>query len=260
MTRLSAHVSMLFTDLPEVARPAAAAAAGFTHIESWWPPAPDADAWVEAVRSADVAVSCLNADGGDIAQGERGFCNLPSRKDDAVASVEAALDLARRVGAPRINVLPGLTVDDMPHRDQVEHAASVYRTLGDLAARDDVVLVIEPINAVDVPRYLVPRADDVAALIAQINHPNVRMLFDAYHCAMSGDDPVATIRRHAALIGHAQYADSPGRGAPGTGTVALSAIRRTLDEVGYTGVLGLEFDPKGPTDAALDGIPLTHAG
>ena len=71
MIRFSGHVSMLFTDLPALDRPAAAKAAGFSVIESWWPVADDADAWVGAVEAAGVGVSCLNADGGDIAAGKR---------------------------------------------------------------------------------------------------------------------------------------------------------------------------------------------
>lgn len=255
MSILSAHLSMLFTELPEVGRPGAAADAGFTHVESWWPPAPDIDAWVEAVDAAGVAVSCLNADGGDISRGERGFCNLVEREDDAVRAGLAVLGVASRVDAPRINVLPGLRADDRTVEAQLEQATRVYRQLGDLAAIHDAVIVIEPINAVDVPRYLTPRADDVAVLLDLIDHPSVRMLFDVYHCAMSGDDPVATVRRHADRIGHVQYADCPGRGAPGTGDVDLEAVLTVLDEVGYDGPVGLEFDPKGPTTDALAALP-----
>lgn len=250
-TTLSAHVSMLFTEHPELDRPRVARDAGFTRIESWWPPAPDLDAWVAAVEEAGVAVSCLNADGGDIAKGERGFCNLAEREDDALVAGRDALALAARVGADRANVLPGLRVDDRPLEAQLDQAARVYRRLGDLAAESGITIVIEPINARDVPAYLTPTADATADLIDRVGHPNVRLLFDVYHCAMAGDDPIAAIRRHAAIIGHVQYADCPGRGAPGTGDVDFAAVLHALDEVGYDGAVGLEFDPKGPTSAVL---------
>lgn len=255
MSVLSAHLSMLFTELPEIDRPRAAADAGFTHIESWWPPAPDIDRWVDAVTDTGVAVSCLNADGGDITRGERGFCNLAEREDDAVRAGMDAFAVTARLDAPRVNILPGLRVDDRSFEAQIEQASRVYRQLGDLAVIHDAVVVIEPINAVDVPRYLTPRADDVARLLDLIDHSGVRMLFDVYHCAMSGDDPVTTIRRHADRIGHVQYADCPGRGAPGTGDVDLAAILEVLDEIGYEGAVGLEFDPKGPTADVLATLP-----
>ncbi len=245
---------MLFTEMDELDRPAAAAAAGFTHVESWWPPAADLDAWVGAVATAGVRVSCLNADGGDIAAGERGFCNLPERDDDTLAAVGAALDLAARVGADRVNVLPGLRAPGRDLDDQLTHAAGVYRRLGGLAAEQGAVIVIEPINAVDVPDYLTPTPDEVAALLDEVDHPNVRMLLDAYHVARGGGDPIDATRRHGPRIGHAQYADSPGRGAPGTGEISLRAFLTALDDAGYDGAVGLEFDPRGPTLPAVSGL------
>ncbi|MBK3631261.1 hydroxypyruvate isomerase, partial [Streptomyces sp. MBT49] len=35
--RFSVNLSILFTELPLLERPAAAAAAGFTAVELWWP-------------------------------------------------------------------------------------------------------------------------------------------------------------------------------------------------------------------------------
>jgi len=249
--RWSAHVSMLFTDLPAVDRPGAARDAGFELVESWWPPADDPGAWARAVAAAGVGVACLNSDGGDNAPGERGFCNMPERDADTFAAAGQALALAERVGAPCVNVLPGLVAADRPRDEQVDHAVAVYRELGRMAAVSGRTIVVEPINAVDVPRYLLPTATDVADLLRRVDHPDVRMLFDAYHCARGGGDPIAEAVAHVDLIGHVQYADHPGRGAPGTGDVPIGAFRSALDEAGYDGPIGLEFDPRGPTLDAL---------
>lgn len=251
MIRYSAHLSMLFTELPPLARPAAARAAGFTLVESWWPPGDDSGAWADAVTAAGIGVSCLNADCGDIAAGERGFCNLPERDADTFAAVTAALDLAERVGAPTVNVLPGLVAPDRPRDGQIAHAASVYRELGALAAARGRTVVIEPINAVDVPAYLLPTPAAVVDLIRRVDRPDVRMLFDAYHCARAGGDPIAEATRHVDVIGHVQYADCPGRGAPGTGDIPLAPFRAALAAAGYGGAIGLEYDPRGPTGPTL---------
>jgi hydroxypyruvate isomerase len=251
MIELSAHLSMLFTELPPTARPAAAAASGFTLVESWWPPADDLDEWVAAVHAAGVGVSCLNADGGDIAAGERGFCNLPERDAQTFAAVQAALDLAARVACPTINVLPGL-LDPSRDRDaQLAHAAEVYRECGRLAAASGRMVLIEPINAIDVPAYLLPTPALVASFLERVNHPNVRMLFDAYHCARGGGDPIADVTTVGDAIGHVQFADCPGRGAPGTGDVSLEAFTTALASTGYAGAIGLEYNPGGPTESTL---------
>ena len=249
--RFSAHLSMLFTELPPQERPSAAADAGFALVESWWPPAEDVEAWVRAVRDAGVGVSCLNADGGDIAAGERGFANLAERDDDTLAAVRATLELADRVDCPFVNVLPGLVVDDRPVAHQIDHAVDVYRACGELAAASGRVIVVEPINAYDVPAYLLPTPAAVADFLDRVNHPAVRMLFDAYHCARGDGDPIREVAAHVDLIGHVQYADHPGRGAPGTGGVELDLLVAALERAGYQGAIGLEYAPAGPTLAGL---------
>ena len=75
----------------------------------------------------------------------------------------------------------------------------------------------------------------------------MRVLFDAYHAAMAGLDPLEEAARVAPLIGHAQFADHPGRGAPGSGTLDLWALLDRLEALGYAGSVGLEFLPGGPT-------------
>ena len=57
------------------------------------------------------------------------------------------------------------------------------------------------------------------------------------------------------MIGHVQYADCPGRGAPGTGNIDLAAFVDALRAIGYSGAVGLEFDPGGPTADALERLP-----
>jgi hydroxypyruvate isomerase len=251
MIRWSAHLSMLFTEHPSLERPAAAAAAGFERVESWWPPADDLDAWVDAVHAAGVAVSCLNADCGDIAAGERGFCNLAERDDDTLTAVRAALALAARIDCPNINVLPGLFVDHRTRESQLDHAVEVYRECGGLAGASGRTIVVEPINALDVPEYVLSTPAAVAAFLTRVDRPNVRMLFDAYHCARGGGDPVRDVGRFGDVIGHVQYADSPGRGAPGTGEVAIDAFVTALSATGYDGAIGLEYNPDGPTEPTL---------
>ena len=53
------------------------------------------------------------------------------------------------------------------------------------------------------------------------------------------------------LIGHVQYADAPGRGAPGTGAVPIRQFVDALAQAGYDGAVGLEYAPGGPTTPTL---------
>ena len=248
--RFSAHLSMLFRELPYLERPAAAREAGFSAVETWWP-AELAQPWAQEVQGLHLQVALLNCFGGDIEGGERGFLNLPERRERTLREFQEAVELARTVRAPRINVLAGLLTSGVSARRQRAEAASTLRECAALAAVADITVVVEQINSVDVPRYLVPSAREVAALIQATGSSSVRMLYDVYHGARSGADPLKEIVEYVEVIDHIHYADCPGRGAPDTGTVDMFELLEVLDHAGYSGTVGLEYDPGGPTGPTL---------
>jgi hydroxypyruvate isomerase len=58
------------------------------------------------------------------------------------------------------------------------------------------------------------------------------------------------LSRHHESILHVQVADAPGRGAPGTGTVAFEPLFAQLAADGYNGWVGLEYVPAVPDGSA----------
>ena len=63
-------------------------------------------------------------------------------------------------------------------------------------------------------------------------------------------DVAAGIRLLGERIGHVQFADCPGRGAPGSGSVAFEPLFDALREVSYDGWLAAEYRPEGPSTTA----------
>ena len=250
MIGFSAHLGILFPELAPLERPAAARAAGYEAVEAWWPPAPHPGDWPGAVRAAGLRAVLVNADGGDLAAGERGFCNLPERAEAVVESARAAARVAAAGGGDLVNLLAGRFTPDRPEADQLAAARAVVRDAADAVADQGARIVIEHLNDTDVARPLLPTPADAAAFVEAVGHEGVSVLFDAYHAAMAGLNPLEEAGRVAGLIGHVQYADHPGRGAPGTGTIDLWALVDRLDALGYDGHVGLEFLPAGPTPPA----------
>ena len=105
-------------------------------------------------------------------------------------------------------------------------AVGMFRELAGHAARAGVTIVIEHLNEHDVPGALVSTPKAAAGLVEAVGSDHVRLLYDAYHAAMAGIDPVRDVGAYVGLISHVQYADSPGRGAPGTGTIDFTASFR----------------------------------
>jgi hydroxypyruvate isomerase len=252
--RFSAHLGTLFGELAPLERPAAARAAGFAEVEAWWPVAPLAGDWIDAAGAAGVRVVLVNADGGDLAAGERGFCNIPGREDEVLAAVGDAARVVRACGGDTVNLLVGRIDPARALQEQLSQAREVVRAAAHEAARQGARIVVEHLNALDVDGPLLATPAAAAAFVRAVDHEAVRLLYDAYHAARAGLDPVAEVDRVADLIGHVQYADSPGRGAPGTGAIDIHRLVERLDAVGYEGPIGLEFVPAGGSAEALTGL------
>jgi hydroxypyruvate isomerase len=245
----SAHLSALFRELPYLARPQAAAEAGFTAVETWWPDDGLGEAWARETERLGLGVSLVNCYGGDLELGERGFLNVPARRDEALDAFRAAVRLADRCRARVINVLVGREYPGPSRDEQLAQAASVLTECAGLAG--DVTIVVESINALDVPGSLVPTPAAAAELVETVGSSRVRLLYDAYHAARAGGDPVRDVAAFGPLLGHVQYADCPGRGEPGSGEVDLRAFAAAVERTGYDGPIGLEFFADGPTVDAL---------
>ena len=260
--RFDVNCSILFTELPLLERPAAAKAAGFGGVEFWWPwedPVPgdrDADAFIAAIADAGVDLVSLNFITGDIAAGERGLLSVPKARAAFRANIPACAQIAARAGCTRLNAPYGNRVDPADARLSAEQDALAIENLL-LAARAAAAVgadvLIEPINSVDVPAYPIDTSAKAIALIDAVRAEdtavgNLKLLADVYHLATMSEDLSAVLARYADQTGHVQVADVPGRGAPGTGTLAFESLFRQLAGQGYAGWTGLEYVPDDPAD------------
>ena len=82
MLRFAANLSMLWREASFIDRFKRAADAGFGAVEFLWPRGEDLDKVVWAKEVAGVEVVLHNMDAGDIAAGDRGYANDPSRRED----------------------------------------------------------------------------------------------------------------------------------------------------------------------------------
>jgi hydroxypyruvate isomerase len=242
----SVHISTIFTDLPFLERLGAARAEGFGLVEWWWSESSVEDLTAE-LRRLSLRVSSINGPVGDLEGGERGIAHDPGRRQQFLSEITEAIALARAVGAPRINVLVGRDSQTRPRSEQLAQIQQNLTDAARVASTQRVTLLVEGLNEVDVPGYLLPSADDALDMVVRIDSPAVRLLYDAYHVGKSGQDPTSNLARFADYIGHAQFAAGPDRTAPEPRKQnALTEFDSALRRVGYGGAIGLEFiDPRG---------------
>ncbi|MBM4228910.1 MAG: hydroxypyruvate isomerase family protein [Gammaproteobacteria bacterium] len=247
MPRFAANLSMLFTELPLLARFEAAARTGFTGVEMMFPYEAPARELAAALTANRLEMVLFNAPPGDFAAGERGIAGLPGWEAEFEKSLLHALAYAAELDCPRIHVMAGLTHQGARRRTFVEN----LRRAGHLAAAAGVTLLVEPINQRDMPGYLVSRTEEALALIALVDAPNLRLQLDLYHRQIMEGDLIAAIREYAEFIAHVQIAQPPDRGEPDRGEIAFEEVLAALDDTGYQGCVGCEYRPRAGT---LEGL------
>ncbi|MEE1787436.1 TIM barrel protein [Streptomyces sp. SP17BM10] len=247
------NLSILFGELPLLERPAAAAAAGFTAAELWWPfgeehdPSPaELDALRKAFTDAGVRLTGLNFLD-DLSKGARGTVSVPADKERFRANVPVAAEFAASLGATALNALYGNRVEGVDPAEQDALALENLVLAAKAAHEVGAILLIEALNVVESPDYPLVSAPAAVAIVDEVNAAtglgNAKFLCDLYHLAKNGEDLAAVIDAYADRIGHVQIADDPGRNEPGTGGLDFEDLFGRLTAAGYTGSIGLEYRP-----------------
>ncbi|MET7358251.1 TIM barrel protein [Streptomyces sp. NPDC005562] len=266
--RFNVNLSILFTELPLLERPAAAAKAGFSAVELWWPwvdaPTPEQselDALKKAIEDAGVRLVGLNFYAGQLPGPDRGALSIPGEESEKFrANLAVAADFAQSLGCTALNALYGNRVEGVDPATQDELALENLVLAAREADRVGAILLIEALNKPESPRCPIVSAPKAIEVVDQVNAAtglgNAKFLMDLYHLSMNGEDLPSVIEQYAAKTGHVQIADNPGRGAPGTGSLPLEGLLDQLAKAGYEGWVGLEYKAGDrPSAEAFDWLP-----
>ena len=253
--RFSANVSILFKEVSFLERFGRAREAGFSAVEFWWPSGEDLGEVEAAIGDAGLTVALFNFDAGDMPGGERGLVGDPERVDQFRENVPVALDLARRLDCRRMNVLVGHEKAGMGRTEQLDLARENVAFAADRAGEAGVTVVVEAVNTFENGPYLLYTTGQAVEFVKSVGR-NVKIQHDLYHMQRMEGNLVATLREHIGHIGHVQIADSPGRGEPGTGEIHYPYVLAELEDLGYEGYVGLEYNPAtGATEESFGWLP-----
>ncbi|MGW4649756.1 TIM barrel protein [Kitasatospora sp. NPDC004289] len=247
------NLSILFSELPLLERPAAAAAAGFTAAELWWPfgenhtpSEAELDALRKAFTDAGVQLTGLNFLD-DLTKGARGTVSVPAERERFRENLPVTVALAESLGTKALNALYGNRVEGVSAAEQDELALENLALAAQAAHSIGALLLIETLNKVESPDYALLSAEAAIEVVDKVNAAtglgNAKFLCDLYHLARNGEDLAEVITKYADRIGHVQIADTPARNEPGTGELDFEDLFARLTAAGYTGRIGLEYKP-----------------
>ncbi|MFP7364206.1 TIM barrel protein [Corynebacterium callunae] len=245
MSKFAANLSLLFKEFEFTDRFAKAAEFPFSAVELMYPYDEDINEIKAALDAAGLPLTLFNAPVGD-QFGYAANVELPVFKK----LMQPALEYAEVLRPEKMHILSGL----------VEHTAEAsQRYIANISwaatklERLNVLAVIEPINGYSIPGYFLNDLDQALKLVAAIDHPNVKILFDIFHLQQIHGDLIHQLEKvtTAGLLGHVQVAGVPARNEPGTGEVNEALIFKALDVAGYQGYVGAEYNPKADTISGL---------
>uniref|UniRef100_A0A2I3GV12 Putative hydroxypyruvate isomerase n=1 Tax=Nomascus leucogenys TaxID=61853 RepID=A0A2I3GV12_NOMLE len=280
--RFSANLSWLFPELPGLpARLRAAGSSGFEAVEVAWPYAEPPEALARAAREAGLRLVLINTPPGDQKKGEMGLGAVPGRQAAFREGLEQAMQsghclmgrrsipgkgavargglvylaaflrldmihlMAGRVpqGADRIAVKAEM---ETVFLENLRHAAGVL-------AQEDLVGLLEPINTrITDPQYFLDTPQQAAAILQKVGRPNLQLQMDIFHWQIMDGNLTGNIREFLPIVGHVQVAQVPGRGEPSSpGELNFPYLFQLLEDEGYKGFVGCEYQPQGDTVEGL---------
>lgn len=253
--KFSANLGFLWADrpLPDAIR--AASAAGFDAVECHWPYDCPAAQIRAALDETGLAMLGLNTRRGHVAAGENGLAALPGREADARAGIDEAIAYAAATGTRAVHVMAGFSGGPRAHAAFCVNLSYACAR----AAPHGITILIEPLNHYDAPGYFLTASGQAAAIIHELGHANLRLMFDCYHLQIMEGDVTRRLARLMPVIGHVQIASVPDRGPPDHGELDYGFVFAELDRLGWDNPVGAEYKPALPTDRTLDWLA-AHRG
>jgi hydroxypyruvate isomerase len=254
MPRFAANLSMLFAEYPMEQRIDQAASAGFKAVELAYPYDTGTAPILEAIDRTGVTIVQFNLRAGNFAAGDRGFANDPRRTSEFREGVQEALGIAQAIGVKQLNCLVGKSLEDVPVHDQWTALQENMSYAAEEGSKVGILQMVEPVNTIDVPGYVLCSPHRGFAFLDEVAHPNLKVQYDLYHAQRMEGNLISTIRDHIGQIGHIQVADSPDRHEPGTGELNYPFLLSAIEDAGYAGWISLEYNPATTTVEGLSWI------
>ncbi len=158
-----------------------------------------------------------------------------------LADIRTSIDVARRLDAKWMTVVPGFLDRRVPVDIQTGRIVDTMRRAADIVAPHGLVMVMEPLNTlVNHPGVFLQTVPQGYAVARGVDNPAVKVLADLYHEQIQAGHLIKTMESCWSEIAYIQFGDNPGRNEPGTGEINYRNVVRWLRDKRFAGVIGME--------------------
>ncbi len=162
-------------------------------------------------------------------------------QDEFVQNVKDSVEVAKRVNATWMTVVPGHVDLGLEMAYQTANVVEALRRASDVLEPHGLVMVLEPLNwwANHAGQFLteIPQAYEICRAV---DSPSCKILFDIYHQQISEGNLIPNIDKSWLEIEYFQIGDNPGRKEPTTGEINYLNVFKHIYNKGYKGVMGME--------------------
>ncbi len=159
-------------------------------------------------------------------------------RDNFVETCKRSVELAKRVNAKWMTVVPGFYDRSLPIGVQTANVVEALRAGAEVLEPHGLVMVLEPLS--DTPELFMRTSAQTFELCKAVNSPSCKILYDIYHMQRNEGNLIANINLTWDEIAYFQIGDNPGRKEPTTGEINYKNVFKHIYEKGYRGVMGME--------------------
>ncbi len=164
----------------------------------------------------------------------------PALRNHFLEEIKSSVEVAKRVGATWMTVVPG-------HQDlsksvgyQTAHVVESLKRAAEILEPHGLVMVLEPLNFRDHPGLFLTGSPQAYEICKAVDSPSCKILFDIYHQQIQEGNLIPNIEACWDEIAYFQVGDNPGRKEPGTGEINYANVFKFIHSRGYKGILGME--------------------
>ena len=243
--KFAANLSCMFAELPFMDRFAAAKEAGFDAVEINSPYDFPAQELRHALLRYDLTFTLITSPPPNWAGGERGFAAVPGLEKRFQTDFERCLRYADLLRPRHIHIIAGRA------KGTVARATLIRNLTWACDRAQGRSLVIQPMSASEQPGYFLDSFWTANDIIAEVDRPNLGLLFDAFQAQMMSENLMACWQAHGHRARHIQIAGAPLRTEPDDETVDWPGFFAAVGASPYAGFIGAEYTPRTTTQNGL---------
>lgn len=170
----------------------------------------------------------------------------PDKLASFLSQIEESVDVAKRVNARWMTVVPGHVDLQKDIGYQTRNVIDALRKASEILEPHDLTMVLEPLNFRDHPGLFLNKIPQAYQICQAVGSSSCKILDDLYHQQIHEGNLIPNIDLAWEEIGYFQVGDNPGRKEPTTGEINYLNVFKHIHDKGFTGIVGMEHGNSQP--------------